>query len=113
MSVTAAIANARKKKGSIQLDTKVNGEESLADAIKRIRGNDSLREGSVPGKMPSKVPSAVDNQMVWRQAEKTYSGGKWADRVHGDGSRYYRSPNGQLYKIWDNGARVLKRGSRR
>lgn len=47
----------------------------------------------------------------WRQTESIYSGGRWSDGVHQDGSRYYRSPDGNLYKIWPNGARKQMRAS--
>lgn len=49
----------------------------------------------------------TNKTLDWSKAQKLYSRGKWAAGTHQGGFRYYRSPNGKLYKVWPSGRREV------
>ena len=97
--------------GPLQPGNKLKGWMDHSITIPKKKGGFGVKPPT--DRMPSKLPTAQDLKSNWKSAEKTYSGGRWAKRVHADGSRYYRDKRGDLFKVWDNGARELKKGSRR
>lgn len=81
--------------------TAVVGSQQARGKANTIKAAQGLRRPRYGAMRDLSRPKAND----WSKAEETYSAGRWSDDRHQDGSRYYRSPDGNLYKVWSSGKR--------